>query len=120
MNNMKIIIKSFMQGYFHSLKSLFDVLQVVGVICNYLNNSSSCSLIKSKTQSFIILENLELSIGNIHTQSVTQNVKITLSVQPHPRTPENVRWDQIFFCCKTSNIGTIGNRETAKDLPSMP
>ena len=30
-----------MQGHFHSLKSLFDVLQVVGVIRNYLNNSSS-------------------------------------------------------------------------------
>ena len=42
MTNMEIIIiKSFMQGHFHSLKSLFDVLQVVGVICNYLNNSSS-------------------------------------------------------------------------------
>ena len=24
--------------YFHSLKSLFDVLQVVDVICKYLNN----------------------------------------------------------------------------------
>ena len=27
-----------MQGHFHSVKSLFDVLQLVGVICNYLNN----------------------------------------------------------------------------------
>ena len=26
-----------MQGHFHLLKSLFAVLQVVGVICNYLN-----------------------------------------------------------------------------------
>ena len=30
-----------MQGHFQSLKSLFDVLQVVGVMCNYVNNSSS-------------------------------------------------------------------------------
>ena len=41
MNNMKMIIKSFMHGHFHSLKSLFDVLQVAGVIYNYLTNSSS-------------------------------------------------------------------------------
>ena len=41
MNDMKIIIKSFMQGHFNSLKSLFEHLQVVGVINNYLNNSSS-------------------------------------------------------------------------------
>ena len=48
-NNTKIIIKFFMQGHFHSLKSLFEVLQVVGVIYNYLNNSSSSSLLKSRT-----------------------------------------------------------------------
>ena len=58
--------------------------------------------------------------GNIHTQFVTQNVKITFSVQPHPRTPENIRCDQIFFCCKTSTMGTIGNRAIAKGLPAMP
>ena len=36
-----------------------------------------------------------------------------------PRTPENVRCDQIFFCCKAWNIGTIGNIGTAKGLPTI-
>ena len=83
-----------MQDHFHSLKRLFDVLQVVGVmwyvVANYLNNSSSWSFDKIK------------------------------DVAVHLRTPENVSWDQIFFCCKTSNTGTIGNRATAKGLPTMP
>ena len=52
-----------MQGHFHSLKSLFDALQVIGVISNYLNNSSSCSLIKSKALPFSVLENLGFSTG---------------------------------------------------------
>ena len=35
------------------------------------------------------------------------------------RAPENVRYDQIFFFCKTSNIGTIGNIGTAEGLPTI-
>ena len=85
-----MIIKSFMQGYFHSLKSLFDVLQVVGVICNYLN------VAVHNLRKFGIFHR-HLLKGNIHTQFVTQNVKITFSVQPHLRTPEKVGCDQIFF-----------------------
>ena len=52
--------------------------------------------------------------GNAHTQFVTQNVKIMFSVQT-----ENVRCDQIFFCCKTSYEGTIENRETAEGLATI-
>ena len=38
----------------------------------------------------------------------------------HTPTLENVRCDQNNFCCKTSYIGTIGSRATAKDPPTMP
>ena len=57
---------------------------------------------------------MECVRGNAHTHFVTQNVKIMFSAQT-----ENVRCDQRFFCCKTSYEGTIGNRETAKGLPTI-
>ena len=85
-----MIIKSFTQGYFHSLKSLFDVLQVVRVICNYLN------VAVHNLRKFEIFRR-NLLRGNIHTHFVTQNVKITFSVQLLLRTPENVSCDQISF-----------------------
>ena len=50
--------------------------------------------------------------GDVHTQFVTQNIKMTFLGADgwvelkkvfgltHPRTPENVRSEQIFCCCK--------------------
>ena len=97
-----------MQGHFYLLKSSLGVLQVVGVICSYLNNSSLQSLVKSETLR-----------GNIHTQFVTENVKITFMVQPTHALLKTLGVTKYFFCCKTSNIGTIGNRATAKGLSTI-
>ena len=41
-------------------------------------------------------------------------------VSTHPPTFEKFRRNQIFFCCKTSYIGTLANRTTAKGLPITP
>ena len=87
---MKIIIKSFMQGHFHWLKSLFDILQVVAVICNYLIVLRETGAVKLGKIKDIAVHNLRtfgifyrhLLRGNIRTQFVRQNVKITFSVQP--------------------------------------
>ena len=39
----------------------------------------------------------------------------------HTLTLENISCDQMFFFgCKTTCIGTIGNRTTAKGLPTIP
>ena len=48
---------------------------------------------------------------NIHTQFVTQNVKMTFSVQPThaPLNTSGVR--KYFFCCKTSNVGNRYHRK---------
>ena len=54
--------------------------------------------------------------GNIHTQFATQNVKITFSVQPTQVPLKTSGMTKYFCCCKTSNIGTIENRATAKGL----
>ena len=62
----------------------------------------------------------QLLRSNIHTQFVTQNVKITFSVQPTHEPLKTSGVAKYYFCCKTSNIGTIGNRSTAKGLPTMP
>ena len=58
--------------------------------------------------------------GNIQTQFVTQNVKITFSFQPNHTPLKASGVTKYFFCCKTLNIGTNGNRATAKGLPTIP
>ena len=57
--------------------------------------------------------------GNIHTQFFTQNVKITFFVQPTNAPLKTSGVTKYVFCCKTSNIGTIRNRATAKGLPTI-
>ena len=58
--------------------------------------------------------------GDVHTQFVTQNVKMTLSIQPIHQPLKTSGGTKYFFYCKTTYTGTIGNRATAKDLPAIP
>lgn len=53
--------------------------------------------------------------GDTHTRFVTQNVFGSIYLP----TPETVRCEQIFLCCKTAYIGTIGNGATARDLTTI-
>ena len=53
----------------------------------------------------------------IHTQFVTQNVKVTFSVHPALKKSGVTKY---FFCCNTFYIVTIGNGTTTKDLPTIP
>ena len=39
---------------------------------------------------------------------------------PHTHPWKHQLWPNGFFCCKTTCIGTIGNRATAKGLPTIP
>ena len=58
--------------------------------------------------------------GNIHTQFATQNIRITFSIQLIQASLKTSGVTKYLFCYKALNIGTIGNRATAKDLPTMP
>ena len=56
--------------------------------------------------------------GDVHTQFLTQNIKMTFSVQPTNPLHKTLGVTKYFFCCKTSCIGTIGNRK--EGLPTIP
>ena len=60
---------------------------------------------------------LQKIIFNVHAQFVTENVKMTCSIQP-PTNPENVICDKIFFCCKTSYIGSYFRKQNNCKRPT--
>ena len=73
-----------------------------------------------KILSYFKMHSTLSEISNVHTQFFKQNVKMTFSVQP-TNSPLKMSGVTIYFrCCKTSCIGVIGNRTTAKNLPTIP
>ena len=90
--------------FFHKLLLLFDANLLI-VIYQFLYVLFLVFLLSGgKCLTFFYVR------GDVHTQFFTQNVKMTFSVQPvHPplKTSGVAKY---FFCCKTSYIGTIGNR----------
>ena len=57
--------------------------------------------------------------GDFHAKFIIQNIKMFSVWLTH--TPlKTSRVTKYFFCYKTSYIGTMGNKTTAKGLPTIP